>query len=61
MDKVIFRMVLALACLTLISILIVMPVFTSMYIRMEAKEKKIEQAEIRIDKKIKQLEQLKGE
>ena len=68
MDKVLYRLMLTLACIILIGFLILMPVFSSMYIKMVQREDRMVQredrmieTETRIDKKLKQLEQLKGE
>lgn len=52
---------LTLACIILIGFLILMPVFSSMYIKMVQREDRMIETETRIDKKLKQLEQLKGE
>lgn len=61
MDKVLYRLILTLACIILIGFLILMPVFSSMYIKMVQREDRMIETETRIDKKLKQLEQLKGE
>lgn len=61
MDKVLYRLMLTLACIILIGFLILMPVFSSMYIKMVQREDRMIETETRIDKKLKQLEQLKGE
>jgi hypothetical protein len=61
MDKVLYRLMLGLACLILVGFLILVPVFSGMYTDMVRREKRIIEAETRIDKKIKQLEQSKGE
>ena len=61
MDKVLYRLMLGLACLILAGFLILTPVFSGMYTDMVRREKRMIEAETRIDKKIKQLEKLKGE
>lgn len=62
MDKVLYRLMVGLACLILIGFLILTPVFTSMYMKMVKREERMEQTEKRIDKKIQKLERLlKGE
>jgi len=57
MDKFIYRMIVGLACLILAIVLIVTPIVTRMFIDMDRREKRIIEAEKRIQKKIEQLEQ----
>jgi hypothetical protein len=57
MDKLIYRLIVGLACLILAIVLIVVPIVTRMFIDMDRREKRIIQAEKRIQKKIEQIEQ----
>jgi hypothetical protein len=57
MDKLIYRLIVGLACLILAIVLIVTPIVTKMFIDMDRREKRIIEAEKRIQKKIEQLEQ----
>jgi hypothetical protein len=57
MDKLIYRLIVALACLILAIVLIITPIVTRMFIDMDRREKRIIEAEKRIQKKIEQLEQ----
>jgi hypothetical protein len=57
MDKLIYRLIVGLTCLILAIILIVTPIVTKMFIEMDRREKRIIEAEKRIQKKIEQLEQ----
>jgi hypothetical protein len=57
MDKLIYRLIVGLACLILAIVLIVAPIVTRMFIDMDRREKRIIQAEKRIQKKIEQIEQ----
>jgi len=57
MDKLIYRLIVGLACLILAIVLIVTPIVTRMFIDMDRREKRIIEAEKRIQKKIEQLEQ----
>jgi hypothetical protein len=57
MDKLIYRLIVSLACLILAIVLIVTPIVTRMFIDMDRREKRIIEAEKRIQKKIEQLEQ----
>jgi len=54
MDKFIYHGMIAVACLILAAILFITPVLTSMYIKMN-------KAEIRIDKKLSDLNELREE
>jgi hypothetical protein len=57
MDKLIYRLIVSLACLILAIVLIITPIVTRMFIDMDRREKRIIEAEKRIQKKIEQLEQ----
>ncbi len=57
MDKLIYRLIVGLACLILAIVLIITPIVTRMFIDMDRREKRIIEAEKRIQKKIEQLEQ----
>jgi hypothetical protein len=57
MDKLIYRLIVGLACLILAIVLIVTPIVTRMFIDMDRREKRIIEAEKRIQKRIEQLEQ----
>ncbi len=57
MDKLIYRLIVGLTCLMLAIVLIVTPIVTRMFIDMDRREKRIIEAEKRIQKKIEQLEQ----
>ncbi len=57
MDKLIYRLIVGLTCLILAIVLIVTPIVTRMFIDMDRREKRIIEAEKRIQKKIEQLEQ----
>ena len=57
MDKLIYKLIVGLACLILAIVLIITPIVTRMFIDMDKREKRIIEAEKRIQKKIEQLEQ----
>jgi hypothetical protein len=57
MDKLIYRMIIALACLILAIILIVTPIITKMFIEMDRRDKRMAELERRLQKKIEQFEQ----
>lgn len=68
MDKVLYKLILWLVCITLAIFLILAPILTDMYIKMEKREvgmekreRRMRDIETRIDKKIEKLEHLKGE
>ena len=57
MDKLIYRLIVGLACLILAIVLIVTPIATKMSIEMDRREKRMIELEKRLQKKIEQFEQ----
>ena len=57
MDKLIYRLIVGLACLILAIVLIVTPIATKMFIEMDRREKRMNNMEKRLQKKIEQFEQ----
>jgi hypothetical protein len=57
MDKLIYRLIVGLACLILAIVLIVTPIATKMFIEMDRREKRMNDLEKRLQKKIEQFEQ----
>jgi hypothetical protein len=57
MDKLIYRLIVSLACLILAIVLIVTPIATKMFIEMDRREKRMNELEKRLQKKIEQFEQ----
>jgi hypothetical protein len=57
MDKLVYRLIVGLACLILAIILMVTPIVTKMFIEMDRREKRMADLEKRLQKKIEQFEQ----
>ena len=57
MDKLIYKLIVGLACLILAIILIITPVVTKMFIEMDRRDKRMADLEKRLQKKIEQFEQ----
>ena len=57
MDKVIYRLIVGLACLILAIVLIVSPIVAKMVLEMDRREKRMNELEKKIQKKIEQIEQ----
>lgn len=57
MDKLIYRLIVGLACLILAIVLIVTPIVTKMAIEMDRREKRMAELEKRLQKRIEQIEQ----
>jgi len=56
MDKVIYKGVIVLVCIMLAIILIATPIWLDMYVRNSKREQRMNETEIRIEKKLKELE-----
>jgi hypothetical protein len=57
MDKLIYKLIVGLACLILAIVLIAAPVLTKMFIEMDRRDKRMAELEKRLQKKIEQIEQ----
>lgn len=57
MDKLIYKLIVGLACVILAIVLIVTPILTKMAIDMDRREKRMNDLEKRLQKKIEQFEQ----
>jgi uncharacterized protein YoxC len=57
MDKLIYRLIVALACFVLAIVMIITPILTKMFMDMDRREKRMAESEKRIQKKIEQFEQ----
>lgn len=61
MDKLIYRLIVGLACLILAIVLIITPILAKMFIDMDRREKRMGVLERKLQKKIEQIEQPKEE
>jgi hypothetical protein len=61
MDKLIYRLIVGLACLILAIVLIITPILTKMFIDMDRREKRMGELERKLQKRIEQIEQPKEE
>lgn len=61
MDKLIYRLIVGLACLILAIVLIITPILAKMFIDMDRREKRMGVLERKLQNKIEQIEQPKEE